>query len=206
MTRTVPEGPFGTAIRGWSGTRLPSVERDLPTDNAPTRFRGWPGDLLEFPASGLTSPAVRSRLSIYWHERLLSADIQTCKDFRDLHAKAGMYAEIVALQTRLQFTLGRYEEQALELGRRGKPITINIQAFARAAREGFKALSEAEALLPPEEALLAARAAVNSAAEQLEMGVFHEMEEVGRDDLVEAAHRLAEDRKVCRWSQLNCRA
>ncbi|MGW2955011.1 hypothetical protein [Streptomyces eurythermus] len=121
----------------------------------------------------------------------LTSDIQMCKDFRDLHAKTGMYAEIEALRTRLQFTLGRYQEQALELGRRGEPITINMEAFSWAAQEGFKALREAEDLLPPEEALLAARAEVNSAARQLEMGVFHEMEEVGRDDLVEAAHRLA---------------
>ncbi|MEU3364982.1 hypothetical protein [Streptomyces pseudogriseolus] len=121
----------------------------------------------------------------------LSVDIQACKDFRDLHAKTGMYAEIEALQTRLQFTLSRYQEQALELGRRGEPITIKVEAFVWAASEGFRALREAEDLLPPEEALLAARAEVNSAAEQLEMGVFHEMEEVGRDDLIAAAHRLA---------------
>jgi hypothetical protein len=66
-----------------------------------------------------------------------------------------------------------------------------MQDFVLAAQQGFKALREAEDLLPPEEALLAARAAVDDAAEQLEMGVFHEMEEVGRDDLIEAAHRLA---------------
>ncbi|MFE7968005.1 hypothetical protein ACFU0X_34060 [Streptomyces cellulosae] len=121
----------------------------------------------------------------------LAADIRMCEDFRDLHAKAGMYAEVEALRTRLQFTLARYQELALQMGRRGEPIAINMQAFTWAAHKGFKALSEAEDLLPPEEALLAARAGVNSAAEQLEMGVFHEMEEVGRDDLIEAAHRLA---------------
>lgn len=121
----------------------------------------------------------------------LDADIQMCKDFRDIHAKAGTNAEIEALRARLQFTLGRYQEQALASGRRGKPITINVQEFTQAAHEGFKALSEAEDLLPPEEALSAARAGVNNAAEQLEMGVFHEMEEIGRDDLIEAAHRLA---------------
>jgi hypothetical protein len=114
-----------------------------------------------------------------------------CKEFRDFYAKIGRYVEIEALQTRLQSTLSRYQEQALDLGRRGESIPVNMEAFSRAAHEGFQALREAEDLLPPEEALLAARAEVNSAAKQLEMGVFYEMEEVGRDELIKAAHRLA---------------
>lgn len=114
-----------------------------------------------------------------------------CKDFRDLHAKTGMYAELKALQTRLQFTLGRYQDRALEMGRTGEPIVFDTQGLILAAQEGFTALREAEDLLPPEEALLAARAQLDDAAAQLEMSVFHEMEEVGRDDLIEAAHRLA---------------
>jgi hypothetical protein len=121
----------------------------------------------------------------------LTADIKMCKDFRDLHAKTGMHAEIEALQTRLQFTLVRYQNRALELGRRGEPNTIDMSRLSFAAHEGFKALREASDLLPPEEALLAARAEVNDAAEQLEIGAFYEMEEVGRDDLIKAAHRLA---------------
>ncbi|MFE0405181.1 hypothetical protein ACFW19_25240 [Streptomyces nigra] len=121
----------------------------------------------------------------------LATDVRTCKDFRDRLARAGVYAEIEALRTRLQFTLGRYQEQALELERRGEPITTNMQALVLAAQVDFAALREAEDLLAPEEALLAALAEVDSAAQQLVMGVFHEMEEVGRDGLVAAAHRLA---------------
>ncbi|MET7696896.1 hypothetical protein [Streptomyces sp. NPDC005485] len=130
----------------------------------------------------------------------LTADIGMCKDFRDLHAKTGRYEEVKALQARLQFTLARYEDQASDLGRRGAAITFDIQGFVLAAQQGFEALREAEDLLPPEEALLAARAAVDDAAEQLEMGVFHEMEEVGRGDLIEAAHRLASAAaRASRW-------
>jgi hypothetical protein len=130
----------------------------------------------------------------------LAADIRMCRDFRDLHAKTGAYAEIKALQTRLQFTLVRYQDKALDLGLKGKPITFDMQRFILAAQEGFRALREAEDLLPPEEALLAARAEVDDAAKQLELGVFHEMEEVGRDDLIRAAHRLAQaSARASRW-------
>ncbi len=130
----------------------------------------------------------------------LAADIKMCKDFRDLHAKTGMYEEVKALQTRLQFTLARYQEHALDLGHRGAVIRFDMQRLVLAAQQGFKALREAEDLLPPEEALLAARAAVDDAAEQLEMGVFHEMEEIGRDDLIKASHRLASAAaRASRW-------
>jgi hypothetical protein len=130
----------------------------------------------------------------------LTADIRMCKDFRDLHAKTGMYEEVKALRTRLQFTLARYQDHALNLGLRGAAIRFDMQRLTLAAQQGFNALREAEDLLPPEEALFAARAAVDEAAKQLEMGVFHEMEEVGRDDLIEAAHRLASAAaRTSRW-------
>ncbi|WP_162793136.1 hypothetical protein [Streptomyces globosus] len=130
----------------------------------------------------------------------LAADVKMCTDFRDLHAPTGMFAEVQALRARLQFTLGRCNDQIPLAGRTPDAIWQDQRRIGFVARQGFEALRAAEDLLPPEESLLAARGALNEAADDLEMGIFHELEEAGRDSLLEAVERLiAASAKASRW-------